>query len=130
MNPALLQKVAMGLMNGMPGGQGGNPAFGLGQAAGGFLRKRFGPQSQGAELPQTPYHFDPQGPPNIAPQAMPGVQRYDGPMMNTESDPGFQPARPRFPGDPGIDPGMTPPRDPSIFGPVPLGGRRTNRWGF
>lgn len=130
MNPALLQKIAAGLMGGMPGGGEPNPAHGLGRFAGAFFRKRFGPQSQGAELPQTPYHFDPQGPPNIAPQAMPGVQQFTGPGMNVRQDPGFAPAPPRFPGDPGIDPGMTPPRDPSIFGPVPLGGRRTNRWGF
>jgi hypothetical protein len=69
------------------------------------------------------------------PQITPGIQRFPiGPMhpggFGTVPDPGFQPARPRFPGDPGMDPGMTPPTSRPHLGPVPLGGRRAMPWRY
>lgn len=77
-----------------------------------------------------------QGGPNIAPGS-PGIQQvpmpgmYPGGFGTPQSDPGFAPAhRPRFPGDPGIDPGMTPPPDQRPGGPVRLGGRRTMNWRY
>lgn len=113
-NPAMLAKIARGLAGAGQGMQ--NPMQGLGQLAGGLWRKRH--PSQGAELPNNPL---------MQPT---DIGRFPMQPMYPAPDPGFQPARPRFPGDPGIDPGMNTPPDNPGFGPVPLGGMKRRRWQF
>lgn len=140
--------------------QGQGPMAGLGQMAGDLWRRRKRP-GEGADLPNNPlmqpsgigrFPADATGvarpvsrmEPMMEPMPMPDYQPARhwlpmqpgmGPMPDYQParriDPGFQPARPRFPGDPGIDPGMNTPPDNPGFGPVPLGGaRRRPRWRF
>lgn len=122
---ALIAKIGLGLAKGgaqafgtgQDQAQGQSPMAGLGQMAGDLWRRRKRP-GEGADLPNNPL---------MQPT---DIGRFPMQPMYPAPDPGFQPARPRFPGDPGIDPGMNTPPDNPGFGPVPLGGMKRRRWQF